>query len=120
MGFLRYRWDAAVSLDAEARAPDEGVRFPLCASGELEQLFRDAGPTGFRSTTLEIPTRFAGFDDYWRPLLGGTGPAAAYVTSRPVQGRAALAERLRASLPRDATEAIPLMAGAWAVGGSSD
>lgn len=118
MGFLRRFWDAAVALDPDAAALDEGRRFPICQPGALETLFRGTGLAHVASTALELPTRFGSFEDYWRPLCGGTGPAPAYVATLDPARRDALASRLHRSLPRDADGGIPLTARAWAVRGT--
>lgn len=81
MELMRYFWDAAVSLDAGATSMDEGVRFPLCRPEALAELFAGAGLGQIEVTAIEIPTPFASFDDYWRPFLGGQGPAPAYAMS---------------------------------------
>ncbi|MEP7359226.1 MAG: SAM-dependent methyltransferase, partial [Anaerolineales bacterium] len=57
------------------------------------------------------------FDDYWQPFLGGQGPAPAYAMSLSEERRAALRERLRATLPTEVDGSIPLVARAWAVRG---
>jgi hypothetical protein len=57
---------------------------------------------------------FADFDEYWRPFLGRTGAAPAYLASLPVRRQEAIRERLRDRLP--ATD-IRLTARAWAVRG---
>jgi len=66
---------------------------------------------------IEVPTRFRDFDDYWSPFLGGQGPAPAYAMSLVDERRAALRERLRATLPTASDGSIPLRARAWAVRG---
>ena len=75
MEFLRCFWDAVAAVDSTARELDEGQRFPLCRPDALADLFRAGGLGDVRCEPIEIPTEFASFDDYWRPLLGGTGPA---------------------------------------------
>src|SRR6186997_520654 len=40
MELMRHFWDAAVELDDDARALDEGIRFPLCHPEALEKAFR--------------------------------------------------------------------------------
>lgn len=65
--------------------------------------------------SLEAPTRFAGFDEYWEPFLGGQGPAPGYVASLSGTQREALRARLEQTLPRDSDGGIPLTARAWAV-----
>ncbi|MDH4036046.1 MAG: class I SAM-dependent methyltransferase [Candidatus Krumholzibacteria bacterium] len=120
MGFLRRFWDAVVALDPAACARDEGARFPLCKPDALEDVFRNGGLDGVRCEPIEITTEFADFDDYWRPFLGGTGPAPSYVASLDEDARAALANALEKSLPRSAQGRIALSARAWAVRGTAE
>jgi SAM-dependent methyltransferase len=117
MQFLRHFWDAAISIDASASALDEGRRFPMCRPDALVDVFNSAGLIGVRCEAIEISTGFGGFDDYWTPFLGGTGPAPSYVSSLDDGRRAALARRLDETLPRTAAGAIVLTARAWAVRG---
>ncbi len=42
MEIMRFFWDAATELDADASSLDEGVRFPLCHPEELATLFAGA------------------------------------------------------------------------------
>lgn len=98
MQLLRIFWDEAIAADPDAAQLDEGRRFPLCNLDALASLFRAAGFARVHSGTLEIPTRFASFDDYWTPFTRGTGPAPSYVASLDPQRRDALRERLRARL----------------------
>ena len=58
-----------------------GRRFPLCRPEPLRLLWTDAGLTGVEVRPFEVPTVFAGFDDYWRPFLGGQGAAPAYLAT---------------------------------------
>jgi SAM-dependent methyltransferase len=115
MELMRYFWDAAVELDPGAAKLDEGPRFPLCRPEALETLFTDAGLDGVEVKPIDIPTRFAGFDDYWQPFLGGQGPAPAYAMSLDESARAALRDRIRENLPAAADGSISLIARAWAV-----
>jgi SAM-dependent methyltransferase len=117
MELLRHFWTTAVELDPAAAALDEGRRFPLCAPGPLEQLWRDSGLTEIRHGTLEVPTSFAGFDDLWQPFLGGQGPAPSYLAALDQAGREALRQRLRQRLMPSADGPIRLVARAWAVRG---
>jgi hypothetical protein len=66
-----------------------------------------------------VPTVFADFDDYWRPFLGGQGPAPAYAMSLADEDRRALRDLLRARLPSTPDGSIPLTARAWAVRGTA-
>jgi SAM-dependent methyltransferase len=117
MQLMRYFWDAAVVLDAAAAPLDEGRRFPLCEPAALAALFRDAGLRAVATREVVVPTRFATFDDYWAPFLGGQGPAPSYVASLDADARAALRELLRRRVPADSSGAIGLTARAWAVRG---
>jgi hypothetical protein len=118
MQFLRLFWEAAGAVDSAAREFDEGSRFPLCRRDALTALFRNCGLAAVRCEQLEIPTVFADFDDYWRPLLGGTGPAPSYVASLDTDRRATLARRLEEALRRGLDGTIALTARAWAVRGT--
>jgi SAM-dependent methyltransferase len=117
MELMRYFWDAAVSLQPQARTHDEGVRFPLCQPPALAAAFDLAGLGDIDVAPLTVATPFRDFDDYWAPFLGGQGPAPAYVSSLDEASRCALRERLRACLPVQRDGAIMLHARAWAVKG---
>lgn len=117
MQFLRYFWDAATELDSKARDLDEGVRFPLCRREALEELFHRGGLGDVRCESVEIATPFSSFEDYWRPFLGGTGPAPTYVSSLDGRIRSALESKLAEILPRGANGTLSLSARAWVVRG---
>jgi SAM-dependent methyltransferase len=118
MEFLRHFWNAAATVDAKAPALDEGERFPDCHPDRLTGLFRGAGLVEVRCEAIEIPTRFASFQDYWTPFLGGTGPAPAFVASLDAGHQAMLSRQLEETLPREPDGAIALVARAWAVRGT--
>lgn len=117
MQMMRRFWDAAVALDPEARAKDEGVRFPLCAPAPLAALFRDAGLRDVDVRAIDVATDFGDFDDFWRPFLFAQAPAPGYCMSLSEERRTALRERLRATLPARADGTIPLIARAFAARG---
>jgi SAM-dependent methyltransferase len=117
MQFLRRFWDAAVELDPAAREHDEGERFPICSPAALETAFRAAGFSRVTVAALEVATRFQDFDDYWRPFVGGPGPAPGYVATLADGEREELARRVSATLPRDEDGSIALTARAWAARG---
>jgi SAM-dependent methyltransferase len=119
MEFLRRFWDAAAELDSTARELDEGERFPLCRPDALAELFRAGGLRDVCCEPIEISTEFTSFEDFWRPLLGGTGPAPSYVASLDADQRTALARRIEQALPRGPGEKIALTARAWAVRGTA-
>ena len=120
MEFVRCFWDAVAAVDSTARELDQGQRFPLCRRQALTDLFRAGGLGDVRCEPIEIPTEFASFDDYWRPLLGGTGSAPSYVASLDADRRTTLARKLEQVLPRGPGGTIALTARAWAVRGTAN
>jgi SAM-dependent methyltransferase len=115
MELMRFFWDTAVELNPDATKMDEGVRFPLCRPEALRDLFASTGLTGVEVTAIDIATPFTSFDEYWRPFLGGQGPAPAYAMSLDETARALLRDRIRARLPVEADESLSLTARAWAI-----
>jgi SAM-dependent methyltransferase len=115
MELMRYFWDAAVELDPNAATLDEGIRFPLCRPEALEDLFVAAGLEDIEVRSIDIATPFANFDDYWRPFLGGQGPAPAYVMSLTETARERLRDLIRERIPLMANGSIALTARAWAM-----
>ena len=115
MGLMRYFWDAAGALDPKAKELDEGRRFSLCQPEPLSRLFLSAGLEDVEVRSIEVPTYFGNFEDYWSPFLGGQGPAPSYAMSLSEERRAELRERIRESLPGDPEGGIPLTARAWAI-----
>ncbi len=117
MQLIRYFWDAAGALDQKARELDEGKRYLLCKPEPLSKLFRTAGLEGVEVRAIDVPTDFRNFEEYWAPFLHAQAPAPSYAMSLSEERRAALRERLRASLPTDPDGRIRLIARAWAVRG---
>jgi len=117
MEFLRRFWDSVAAVDPNAAELDEGRRFPVCRPDALETLFRRGGLGDVVCESIEIPTRFSTFAEFWAPLLGGTGPAPSYVASLESGRREALAAHLDCSLPREADGGISVVARAWVVRG---
>jgi hypothetical protein len=115
MELMRLFWDAAVLLDPGAAGLDQAVRFPLCRPEALAVLFGGAGLSPVEVTAIDIATPFPSFEDYWRPLLGGQGPAPRYVVALDEPARTRLRDRLREVIPRRADGSISLTARAWAV-----
>jgi SAM-dependent methyltransferase len=115
MELMRHFWDAAVELNPDAARMDEGARFPLCRPGALTELFEGAGLRGVEVTAIDIPTPFASFEEYWRPFLGGQGPAPAYAVSLDETARARLRDCIRERIPVQADGSVSLTARAWAV-----
>jgi len=118
MELMRYFWDTAVALKPDDRDLDEGRRFPICQPGPLRNLFTAAGLEDVEVRSIEVPTYFNNFDDYWTPFLGGQFPAPDYAVSLREHEHVALRERLRATLPTNEDGTIRLIARAWAVRGT--
>lgn len=117
MEFLRHFWDAAVAIDPRALELDEGRRFPICNPTSLESTFEASGVRNVRVGPISVPTTFSDFDDYWRPFLGGTGPAPSFVASLSAHQRRDLRAALRDRLAPGDGASIQLTARAWAVVG---
>ncbi len=119
MQMMRCFWDAAIALDPTARERDEGRRSPICKPVPLLALFRGAGLDDVVVRAVDVPTHFHDFDDYWAPFLGGQGSAPGYAMSLDDDHRAALRDRLRATLPFQPDGSLDLVARAWAIRGLS-
>lgn len=118
MDLIRTYWDTAAELDPAALGQHQGERFPICQPDALAAAFADAGLRQVDVAGIELPMRFAGFDDYWQPFLGGQGPAPAHAMSLDEAARERLRERIRERLPVQPDGAILLGARAWAARGS--
>jgi SAM-dependent methyltransferase len=118
MRMLRLFWDAAASFDDRARKLDE-AHMPLCRSGELADLWKQAGLKNVEEQPLQIEMRFDSFEDYWQPFLLGQGPAGEYAASVDSAAlprfRNELLRRMRLS-GEDVGFVLP--ARAWAVRGT--
>jgi len=117
MQMMRRFWDAAVALDPEAAALDEGRRFSVCRPERLVQMFGEAGLHDVESRPVDVWTEWPDFESYWRPFLGAQGSAPAYVASLSEPARAALKERLKADVPAEPDGPVRMLARAWAVKG---
>jgi SAM-dependent methyltransferase len=115
MEMLRFFWEEALAVDPAATSLDEAARFRLASEDGVRRPFEAAGLRAVESRAIDIPMRFASFDDYWTPFLGGQGPAGTYAVGLDDRGRDALRERLRSRLPVGDDGSIELTARAWAV-----
>jgi SAM-dependent methyltransferase len=117
MDLIRHYWDAADVLGLLAPGQDQGERFPICHPEALAAAFAEAGLLQVEGTTIEIEMRFADFDDYWQPFLGGQGPAPSHAVRLADDDRARLRELLRTRLPAQSDGSTVLHARALAVRG---
>jgi len=117
MELMRYFWDAAVQLDADAASLDEGLRFPICRPEALQSLWEQSTLEVVSVVPIDIDTVFRDFDDYWSPFLGGQGSAPSYAMSLDDSARDELRLLLQRRLPTDDEGRIRLRARAWAVRG---
>jgi SAM-dependent methyltransferase len=115
MELMRHFWDAAAELDPAAARMDEGARFSVCRPEALTELFESAGLRGTEVTAIDVTTLFASFEDYWRPFLGGQGPAPAYAMALDAPIRARLRDAIRGRIPLQTDGSISLTARAWAI-----
>ena len=113
--FLREFWDAAIAIDPEATAYDQGRRFPICTAQGLESAFDAAGLEDIAVRPLDITTRFESFDDYWQPFLLGQGSGPTYLAAREETIRTAIRDRLRAGFPTASDGSLTLAARALAI-----
>lgn len=117
MQFMRYFWDAVIALHLDPFELDEGRRFPICKPEPLAALFQSVGLDQVDVRSIDIPTRFRDFEDYWTPFLGGQGAAPSFVTSLADRDRIELRDYLQTHLPVGSDGSIDLIARAWAVRG---
>jgi ubiquinone/menaquinone biosynthesis C-methylase UbiE len=115
MDLLRYFWDAVVALDPGALSLHEARRFSDSTADAIKARFENAGLEQTETAAIEIDTCFQDFDDYWRPFLGGQGPAPTYVQSLDEHARSRLRDLLDDRLPTLPDGSIPMIARAWAV-----
>ena len=114
MEFLNQFWDTAVELNENATQLHEGKRFPESNSEGLKKLFVNSGFVNVETAPIEIITKFPNFDDYWKPFLGGQGPAPTYVMSLDDLKRDKLKHAILDRLPIQADGSISMVARAWA------
>jgi len=117
MQMLRVFWDEAVALDPAIAGRDER-NMPLCRRGELAALWRANGLGRVEEQPIDVELSFTSFDDYWRPFLGGQGPAGSHAASLDEPKRGALEAGLRKRLLGGRGDgAFTLQGRAWAARG---
>ncbi len=120
MEFLNHFWDVAIELNPGASGHHEKLRFASSNAEELTAVFIRSGIVDVEAGPIEITTNFADFDDYWKPFLGGQGPAPTYVSNLKATERDELRDALMNRLPIKQDGSIQLSARAWAVKGSNE
>jgi len=118
MEFLNHFWDVVVELNPGASALHEGHRFQGSNAEQLVDAFNRIGLLEVEAAPLEIATRFIDFEDYWKPFLGGQGPAPTYVSKLEDSERHHLRDTLKQRLPVEEDGSIVLCARAWAAKGT--
>ena len=117
--YQRLLWDTAAVIDPaafERRA--KLFAAPLAKPGGMLELWRAAGFDAVTQSSVTIRMDFAGFDDYWQPLLGGQGPVGSYVAGLDPATAARVREAVRAAfLAGDDDGPRSLAATAWVVRG---
>ena len=84
-------FDTAAMLDRNGSAlRAKAYGRPLQRPGELARAWRDAGLTDVVQDMLTIRMDFASFADFWAPVEGNDGPAAAYVGTLNLEASAKL------------------------------
>ncbi len=88
-------WEEAIKLDPAAEASAEKLSTPYY-EGKLTDQWRKQGLKDVVEIPITIQMEFKSFDDYWNPLLTGTGPAGVYTVELPEDKR----EKLRLALKK--------------------
>ena len=117
MEFLRIFWDAAGEIKPEAKKLDEGVQFPVCKKPALIKLFTESQLKEIKLTELIIDTKFKDIEDYWKPFLGGQGPAGSFLISLNESDRKLIKYKIMKHLGISKDEPINLKARAYAIQG---
>jgi ubiquinone/menaquinone biosynthesis C-methylase UbiE len=115
----RLMLDTAAVLDPRADAlRARHCTRPMTRPGELAAAWQAAGFQDIREALLTIRMDYADFEDFWRPHLGGQGPAAEYVAGLDATALDRLREHLRrAYLDGEPDGPRSYAASAWAVRG---
>ncbi len=120
MEMLRYFWDTAISIDPASRHLDEGIRFPICNSTNLENAFQLSGLKEIKVKELDILTVFKNFEDYWNPFLGAQGPAPSYLASLSKDLQSEIKNDVYNKLPKEPNGEIRLVGRAIVIKGISN
>ena len=115
----RYFWEAVAVTDPDAVSLDPRAHFPICRPEPLAGLFRAAGLDDVVVDAIDLPLVFRDLDEFWLPhTMAGPAAAQRYVSGLDAERKAALRERLRATLPIAADGSLHLTDRAWVVRGT--
>ncbi|HMF25959.1 MAG TPA: methyltransferase domain-containing protein [Pseudolabrys sp.] len=117
--YQRLFWDTAAGIDPKAgEARARLFSSELALPEGLPNLFRGAGLNEVQQGSLTIRMKYASFDDYWQPLLGGQGPVGTYVASLGDSLRLNIEDAVRKAYCSGSLDGErSLTATAWAVRG---
>jgi SAM-dependent methyltransferase len=111
-------WDAALSLDYNAPQDKNKLGVYGTAQG-LISVWTAADIRNIEVKNIVFPCGFESFDDFWKPLTEGQGPAGVYLRRISEDNRKVLRDRLRQNLFGSCTDGpFTLKAKAWAVRGT--
>jgi SAM-dependent methyltransferase len=120
-GLIAYRivFDTAAMLDRDGEAVRaKAYGRPLCRPGELAQAWREAGLLDVAHDMITIRMDFESFADFWAPVEGTEGPAAAYVGTLDPSSKSKLCDAVRlAYLNGEPNGGRSYAATAWVVKG---
>lgn len=104
---------AAISRARQALSGSEMTDARYRTREEIESLFAVDGFDDVQTELLDVESSYGGFDELWGTILGGAGPAGAWVKSLDDEGRAAARDELHRQLDSPAG-AFTLRGRAWA------
>jgi SAM-dependent methyltransferase len=91
-GPLSLYWETVRELDPGVE--DESA-LAGASRGDLERIFREAGPTHVEEHVLTVHVEHPSFEEWWEPFTLGVGPAGAYVAALTPERREGLRTRCR-------------------------
>lgn len=117
MELFRIYWDSARALDPEAIKHDHGALYPDCRPEPLKALLQGAGFAEVETSGIEIEMAYRDFDDFWQPLLIGSGGIPEYARSLSAEALAAFEAKVRGAITLDSDGSFTLHGRAWVVRG---
>jgi len=96
MTMLRLFWSAMKSVrpELEGEAHRAGT-----SEGDIAERMRRVGLRDVADGTLVVSVEYSGFEDFWKPLTLGVGPAGQALAGLDDEQRAAVQEAIRGELP---------------------